>query len=147
MFIHFNQFYFTEHLKSLKVKAEIWRALDPSPYSANSNNNQVEYDVYGECVLSAHKSGIISTKFDIADIGSYQLRVEFNGRSINQPPLSFKITSGPIDPISCVVKGRKILTGNEAKNGDLQIEARDRHGNRVTSGGKCLQNLLRNIHL
>jgi hypothetical protein len=124
-----------EHLKSLKVKAEIWRALDPSPYSANSNNNQVEYDVYGECVLSAHKSGIISTKFDIADIGSYQLRVEFNGRSINQPPLSFKITSGPIDPISCVVKGRKILTGNEAKNGDLQIEARDRHGNRVTSGG------------
>lgn len=135
--------FFTEHMKNLKVKAEIWRALDPSPYAANnSSNNQVEYDVYCECTLSSHKSGIISTKIDIADIGSYQLRVEFNGRPINQPPLSFKLSSGPIDPISCVVKGRKILTGNEAKNGDMQIEARDKQGNRITSGGKYCKNFV-----
>ena len=122
-----------ERVKSLKIKAEIWRAMDTSPYS---NNNQVEYDIYDECTLSLHKTGIIHAKINVADIGSYQFRVQFDGQPIAQPPLSFTITSGPIDPPSCVIKCRKILTGTEAKNGDLQIEARDRQGNRITSGGK-----------
>jgi hypothetical protein len=126
-------------LKSLRVKAEIWRAIDPSPYSHNNNNaqnRQSEYDLYNECEISVHKSGIIHTKINIMDIGAYELRVKFNGQAVNQAPLSFKVTSGPIDPAMCVVKGRKILPRDEAKNGDLQIEARDRLGNRLNSGGE-----------
>jgi hypothetical protein len=67
--------------------------------------------------------------------GEYQLAVRCNGVPVAGSPLRVVARAGAAAAASSVVRGAGLSGSTAGDSGSVVVEARDRHGNRVSSGG------------